>query len=146
MISRKSKKITKMPGFPAPAVVLRVYKLRNRKQLSEQIKENCGDSSPSLVNRKIQLHESSFNRLDAEAEELGLSRAAYLRSILQFYWEEQDAGLIITAVNDLESKLDELEKFVRPETDEEYREAGRLIRAVRNHTKVIQEEVKESEV
>lgn len=141
----------KMPRFPAPAVVLRVYQLKaNKQNLLKEFEKSKGDnpkeSNKSLVNRKIQLHESSFNRLDAEAEELGLSRAAYLRSILQFYWQEQDAGLIIATVNDLESKLDELEKFVRPETDEEYREAGRLTRAVRNHTKVIQEEVKESEV
>jgi predicted transcriptional regulator len=141
MISRKSKNKTKKPRLPAPAVVLRVYKLRNRKQLSEQIKENHGDNSSSLVNRKIQLHESSFNRLDSEAEKLGLSR-----SILQFYWDEEDAGLIIATVNDLESKIDELEKFIRPKTDEGYREAGRLTRSIRNHTKAIQEEVKESEV
>jgi hypothetical protein len=141
MISRKSRNKTKKPRFPASAMVSKVYKLRNRKQLSEQIKENRGDNSSSLVNRKIQLHESSFNRLDSEAEKLGLSRAAYLRSILQFYWDKQDAGLIIATLNDLESNIDELEKFIRPETDEGYREAGRLTRSIRNHTKAIQEEV-----
>ncbi|MFB6199448.1 MAG: hypothetical protein ABEJ83_01100 [Candidatus Nanohaloarchaea archaeon] len=128
-------------------MVLRVYQLKaNKENLLKEFEKSKGDnpkgSNKSLVNRKIQLHESSFNRLDAEAEELGLSRAAYLRSILQFFWEEQDAGLIIATVNDLESNLDKLQKFVRPETDEEYREAGELLRAVRNHVKSIEEEVK----
>jgi hypothetical protein len=102
--------------------------------------ERNGDNTSELVNKKVNLQRIDFERLDREASDLGLKRASYLRSILQFYWENPDLYILVKTVEDLEEKFDSLEEYVRPNKDE-CKEAARLLRGIRNDSKVIREEL-----
>lgn len=47
------------------------------------------DEGKRKVVRTVSLDRDTWERLDREADEAGLARAAYIRHILEFYWSEE---------------------------------------------------------